>query len=150
MLNLNEDTKEKKNYKGSRKSSTTFELTFDNFLDIPRNMKNLNKINQEAIQETPTLSYYSGKLISSVDHDDTNFISIKSVKNKEIPIKEYSFRKNSPAFEMPRKFTGRDSYKKIKDMEFWEKNHVTPMILVNHNSHQNKHENFKCKIFPDF
>ena len=155
LLNFKDENKEKKNFKGSRKGSHSnmFEMQFDNFLEIPRN-KTMNKLSQEVIQETPTYSYYSGKLMSSIDQ--SNDISEISMKSKELP-KEYSFKKNSPPVDMPRprKYTGKNSFKKKKDLEFWDKNDNGFMKVVNSNKDKdkNKSENkfteYKCK-YIDF
>jgi len=142
LLNFKEENKEKKNFKGSRKNSQNnmFEMQFDNFLDINRN-KTMNKLNQEVAQETPTYSYYSGKLMSSID--DINEISMKS---KEISL-EYSFKKNSTQLDI--------SFKKLKDLDYWEKNNNNEFVnVVNSNKEdmnksEKKFTEYKCK-YIDF
>lgn len=89
-------------------------------------------------------SYYSSKIMSSFENSELNMASIKS----KDPMKEYSFKKNSPLTELPKKSTMQEIVprKNIEFLEFWDhKNCLNNKKIENHNMDK-KFPDFKCKI----
>lgn len=149
---LLKDSKELKKNKmrcfHKKPKNNIYDSEFQEWREMPSNLKN----NKETNFETPNYSYYSGnnysyyssKIMSSLDNSDLNMVSIKS----KDPMKEYSFKKNSPLVELPKKNTVQEiaPRKNIEFLEFWDhKCSLNNKKTENHNVCQ-KFPDFKCKI----
>jgi len=146
MLKVNEELKEKKKFQTNRTGSNSnmFEMNFENYLDVPRS----KILKSQEIADTPTYSYYSGKLMSSTEHNET-LLNCVSIKEKEFPL-DYSFKRPDIVEISPKKENKMQSVKLNKDLEFWGDTRYE-MGFINHlKSKENKEGKFpeyKCKIF---
>ena len=149
MLNVNEQNNEKKKFQNVMSTSTSnmFEMSYENYLDLPR-----SKIlkGQEQINETPTISFYSGKLMSSQNTFNCTSLRDKEKNETKEFHYEYSFQKSPIAAENPNQEKKINSDPKNQDFDFWGPTNYEMGFtnqLKGKKNEGGKFPDFKCKFF---